>query len=177
MAGSGLAIVMFTDLVGSTLMRERLGDDVADEIGVEHDRIIGDALASTDGRLVKNLGDGALIVFDSSVDAVVVGQHIKIRCTFGADGHVTPRGILHAGSKGGNDLPKGFYLRFQFDNPFLQGLHVFPDPMRACKMCDRIDGHTGLSSKIQPKEIEIYHTWNAKTRKTWNPLKNKANPA
>lgn len=77
MAGSGLAIVMFTDLVGSTLMRERLGDDVADEIGVEHDQIIGDALASTDGRLVKNLGDGALVVFDSSVDAVVAGQRIQ----------------------------------------------------------------------------------------------------
>jgi class 3 adenylate cyclase len=47
---------MFTDLVGSTRMRERLGDDVADEIGVEHDRIIGDSLSSTGGRLVKNLG-------------------------------------------------------------------------------------------------------------------------
>ena len=77
MAGSGLATVMFTDLVGSTRMRERLGDDVADEIGVEHDRIIGDALSSTGGRLVKNLGDGALAVFDSSVDAVVAGQRIQ----------------------------------------------------------------------------------------------------
>jgi class 3 adenylate cyclase len=77
MAGSGLATVMFTDLVGSTRMREQLGDDVADEIGVEHDRIIGDALSSTGGRLVKNLGDGALAVFDSSVDAVVAGQRIQ----------------------------------------------------------------------------------------------------
>lgn len=77
MAGSGLATVMFTDLVGSTRMRERLGDDAADEIGVEHDRIIGDALSSTGGRLVKNLGDGALAVFDSSVDAVVAGQRVQ----------------------------------------------------------------------------------------------------
>jgi class 3 adenylate cyclase/tetratricopeptide (TPR) repeat protein len=77
MAGSGLATVMFTDLVGSTRMRERLGDDAADEIGVEHDRIIEDALSSTGGRLVKNLGDGALAVFDSSVDAVVAGQRIQ----------------------------------------------------------------------------------------------------
>jgi tetratricopeptide (TPR) repeat protein len=58
-------------------MRDRLGDDVADEIGVEHDRIIADALSSTGGRLVKNLGDGALAVFDSSVDAVVAGQRIQ----------------------------------------------------------------------------------------------------
>ena len=77
MAGSGLATIMFTDLVGSTRMRDRLGDDVADEIGVEHDRIIGDALASTGGRLVKNLGDGALAVFDSSVDAVMAGRRIQ----------------------------------------------------------------------------------------------------
>lgn len=77
MATSGLATVLFTDLVGSTRMRDRLGDDVADEIGVEHDRIIGDALASSGGRLVKNLGDGALAVFDSSVDAVVAAQRIQ----------------------------------------------------------------------------------------------------
>ena len=67
---------MFTDLVGSTRMRDRLGDDVADDIGVEHDRIVNDALASTRGRLVKKLGDGVLAVFESSVDAVVAGQRI-----------------------------------------------------------------------------------------------------
>jgi len=77
MAHSGLATVMFTDLVGSTRLREVLGDDDADEVGVEHDRIIGAALSSTGGRLVKNLGDGALAVFDSSVDAVVAGQRIQ----------------------------------------------------------------------------------------------------
>ena len=77
MATSGLATVLFTDVVGSTRLRDRLGDDVADEIGVEHDRIIGNALSSTGGRLVKNLGDGALAVFDSSVDAVVAAQRIQ----------------------------------------------------------------------------------------------------
>ena len=77
MTRSGLATVMFTDLVGSTRLREVVGDDVADEIGAEHDRIVGTALSSTGGRLVKNLGDGALVVFDSSVDAVVAGQRIQ----------------------------------------------------------------------------------------------------
>ena len=68
---------MFTDLVGSTLLSEVVGDDVADEVGVEADRIIGAALSSARGRLIKNLGDGALVVFDSSVDAVVAGQRIQ----------------------------------------------------------------------------------------------------
>lgn len=45
METSGSATVLFTDHVGSTRLRDHLGDDVADEIGVEHDRIIGDALA------------------------------------------------------------------------------------------------------------------------------------
>jgi len=58
-------------------MRIELGDDLADDIGVAHDRIIADALSSTGGRLVKSLGDGALAVFDSSVDAVVAGQRIQ----------------------------------------------------------------------------------------------------
>ncbi len=102
MAGSGLATVMFTDLVGSTRMRDRLGDDAADEIGVEHDSIIGDALSSTGGRLVKNLGDGALAVFDSSVDAVVAGQRIQEGVTLynrqaNADRHIGVRIGINAG--------------------------------------------------------------------------------
>jgi class 3 adenylate cyclase len=40
MAGSGLATVMFTDLVGSTRMRERLGDDAADERDTADSEII-----------------------------------------------------------------------------------------------------------------------------------------
>ena len=49
MATSGLATVLFTDIVGSTRLRDQPGDDVAVEIGAEHDRIIGDTLASSGG--------------------------------------------------------------------------------------------------------------------------------
>lgn len=75
MATSGLATVLFTDLVGSTRLLELLGDDIADEIGIEHDRIVGEALRSASGRLIKNLGDGALAVFNSSVDADLARAH------------------------------------------------------------------------------------------------------
>ncbi len=77
MVESGVATVMFTDLVGSTRMRDELGDDVADVIGASHDEIISDAVGATRGRLVKTLGDGALVVFDSSVDAVTAAQRIQ----------------------------------------------------------------------------------------------------
>jgi class 3 adenylate cyclase len=77
MVESGVATGMFTDLVGSTRMRDELGDAVADAIGASHDQIITDSVAASRGRLVKTLGDGALIVFDSSVDAVAAAQQIQ----------------------------------------------------------------------------------------------------
>lgn len=43
------AIVLFTDLVGSTEMREVLGDDRADELRRQHDRPLRDAIVAADG--------------------------------------------------------------------------------------------------------------------------------
>ena len=40
MVTSGVKTIMFTDLVGSTRMRELRGDDVADRISSEHDAIV-----------------------------------------------------------------------------------------------------------------------------------------
>ncbi len=76
MVGRGVATILFTDQVGSTRLRELIGDDGADKIGREHDRIVADAVTSAGGRIVKNLGDGALVVFDSSVDAITAAQRI-----------------------------------------------------------------------------------------------------
>lgn len=77
MVTSGVKTIMFTDLVGSTRMRDLRGDDVADRISSEHDAIVEAAVSSTGGRIVKRLGDGALVVFYSSVDAVRAAQRIQ----------------------------------------------------------------------------------------------------
>jgi class 3 adenylate cyclase len=52
------AIVLFTDLVGSTELRSRMGEDAAEQIRRAHDGLIADSITANRGRLVKNLGDG-----------------------------------------------------------------------------------------------------------------------
>ena len=66
----GIRTILFTDIVGSTELTQRLGDRAAMEIVDVHDRLVRDALARTGGREVKHLGDGLMAVFVSADDAV-----------------------------------------------------------------------------------------------------------
>lgn len=69
--------VMFTDLVGSTELAQRLGDDVAFELITLHDVIVRAAVAQHDGRVIKHTGDGIMAVFVSPVQAVRAGCQIQ----------------------------------------------------------------------------------------------------
>lgn len=68
--GRSTAIVIFTDLVGSTELRSRLGEDAADELRRDHDRLIARAVEANRGRLVKNLGDGVMATFTGTSQAL-----------------------------------------------------------------------------------------------------------
>ena len=71
MAGStGTATIVFTDLVGSTVLRSGLGERAADELRREHDAALSDAVVAHAGRVVKGAGDGILAAFESASDAV-----------------------------------------------------------------------------------------------------------
>jgi class 3 adenylate cyclase/tetratricopeptide (TPR) repeat protein len=75
---SGTLAVLFTDMVGSTEQRARLGDAAADEVRRMHDRIVEVAARRFGGEVVKGTGDGAMVVFGSAaeaVDAAVAIQH------------------------------------------------------------------------------------------------------
>jgi class 3 adenylate cyclase/tetratricopeptide (TPR) repeat protein len=78
-AGSGrsTAIVLFTDLVGSTELRSGLGEDAAEELRRTHDRLVGDAITASGGRLVKNLGDGVMATFSGASDAVTAAVRVQ----------------------------------------------------------------------------------------------------
>ncbi|HEY4410719.1 MAG TPA: hypothetical protein VGO87_12620, partial [Acidimicrobiia bacterium] len=71
------AIVLFTDVVGSTELRSRLGDDAAEEIRRSHDRLVAEAIEAKRGRLVKNLGDGLMATFAGASDAVAAAVGIQ----------------------------------------------------------------------------------------------------
>ena len=70
MATTGTATVVFTGLVGSTVLRSRLGEQAADALRREHDVLLGDTVAAFRGRVVKGAGDGIMAAFGSASDAV-----------------------------------------------------------------------------------------------------------
>jgi class 3 adenylate cyclase len=64
------AIVLFTDLVGSTELRSRLGEDAAEALRHQHDELVTQAVVGARGTVVKNLGDGMMATFAGATDAV-----------------------------------------------------------------------------------------------------------
>jgi class 3 adenylate cyclase/DNA-binding CsgD family transcriptional regulator len=69
-ASRGTATVLFTDLVGSTDLLARLGDEAFDELRRRHFGTLRDAITRTGGEEIKTLGDGVLAAFGSAADAV-----------------------------------------------------------------------------------------------------------
>lgn len=65
-----LATIVFTDIVDSTAIAERLGDKRWKELLAQHDERMRFALAQHRGRAVKSTGDGFLCLFDGSARAV-----------------------------------------------------------------------------------------------------------
>jgi len=75
--GRGVAVVLFTDLVGSTELRGRLGEEAADELRRQHDRLLTQAVEANHGRVVKGLGDGIMATFGGASDAVAAAVAIQ----------------------------------------------------------------------------------------------------
>ena len=114
MAGSdgvraGTVTVVFTDLAESTVLRQTLGDDLADEVRREHDRLVRDETAEHGGTEIKALGDGFMLVFGAAgaaVSAAVAMQQaverfsqrapvpVRIRAGVSAE-HQTPQAGQH----------------------------------------------------------------------------------
>jgi len=67
---TGIRTVLFTDIVGSTDLTQRLGDEAAMELVKEHDGVVRAAIAAGQGREVKHTGDGIMACFASAVMAM-----------------------------------------------------------------------------------------------------------
>ena len=68
---------MFTDLVGSTEQRARLGDRAADALRREHDAIVRRSTLRFRGHVVKSTGDGSMLAFAAAGDAVAAAIAIQ----------------------------------------------------------------------------------------------------
>lgn len=74
---SGVAIVVFSDLVDSTALLARLGDDRMDSVRRAHVDDVTDAVALNGGRVIKTLGDGVMASFESALGALRAAAAIQ----------------------------------------------------------------------------------------------------
>lgn len=70
MANVEMICLVFTDLVGSTALSSQVGPTAAERLRQEHFGLLRAAVAESDGREIKNLGDGLMVAFDSAAAAV-----------------------------------------------------------------------------------------------------------
>ncbi|MEA2186319.1 MAG: hypothetical protein QOK16_1330 [Solirubrobacteraceae bacterium] len=120
-----LATLMFTDIVESTQRAAELGDERWSALLDEHHRLTSGIVRSFRGRLVKNLGDGAMACFDGPARAVraahavieavdTLGLRLRVgvhtgECEMLADGDVG--GIaVHIGARVADLAPPGDVL-------------------------------------------------------------------
>ena len=77
---TGIVTLLFTDLVGSTELFARLGDDAGDRLRQEHFALLRKAAGEHGGEEVKTLGDGLMVAFGSALAAVscAVGMQRRI---------------------------------------------------------------------------------------------------
>jgi len=73
----GIVTILFTDIVGSTRLRQRLGDDAAQKLFREHNRILRDQIEKHGGFEVKTYGDGFMVAFASVVGALACAMDIQ----------------------------------------------------------------------------------------------------
>jgi class 3 adenylate cyclase/tetratricopeptide (TPR) repeat protein len=67
---ASIATILFTDLVGSTEVMQRVGDESAQHLFEAHHRLLSDAVVATGGSELQWLGDGLMVAFASTADAV-----------------------------------------------------------------------------------------------------------
>lgn len=85
-----MASVVFADLVGSTGIFERLGDETAGHFVTQLTTALARIFEQHNGRVVKTLGDGLFTVFPSESDALTACIAIQRRLT---DRPVYPGGM------------------------------------------------------------------------------------
>lgn len=75
---TGMATVMFTDIVGSTSLAASVGDIRWAKIVGRHFDFVTSEVVRSGGRLVKSLGDGTMSAFDSAAAAMRAAAAIQM---------------------------------------------------------------------------------------------------
>jgi class 3 adenylate cyclase len=90
---SAFRTIVFTDIVGSTELGEKLGDAELHRLVKVHDRLTEVEIHRHHGRVVKNTGDGILASFSDASLAVTFAQ--AVQRAFAAHRQAHPEDPLH----------------------------------------------------------------------------------
>jgi class 3 adenylate cyclase/DNA-binding CsgD family transcriptional regulator/tetratricopeptide (TPR) repeat protein len=131
----GVVAILFTDLVGSTEVLDRLGDDAAEELRRTHFSLLREVLAQTGGTEVKTLGDGLMASFASPVQAVTCA--VGMQQTIAEHNRAEPKRVLQVRI----GLHAGDPVRDEDD---FHGTAV----VVAKRLCDQADGGQILASDL-----------------------------
>jgi len=74
---SGKVCVLFVDICDSTRLYHQLGDGAAHTLAMNCLKIVAHATARNAGKIVKNIGDGAMITFAAVEQAYSAAAHIQ----------------------------------------------------------------------------------------------------
>jgi adenylate cyclase len=132
--GTATVTVLFTDLVESTALMARVGEDRAEALRREHFGLLRDAIDTHGGREIKNLGDGLMVAFDAVTAALACAVDMQQRLDARnrrADEALSIRiGVSH----GEADVAEGDY----FGTPVVE----------ASRLCGNADGGEIFTSEI-----------------------------
>lgn len=78
---TGIRTVLFTDIVESTTVTQRIGDHAAMEMIGFHDTVVRNALTITEGREIKHTGDGIMASFAEVDSALICAARIQTDLT------------------------------------------------------------------------------------------------
>jgi len=132
---SGVRSIMFTDIVGSTEMCSRHGDDAAIHMLGVHDRIVRAAVGANNGREVKHTGDGIMAAFNSAASAV------KTACAI--------QGQLNDHNGAGPDLPVVVRIGISAGEPVEQAADLFGSTVQlAARLCAQAQPGQVLVSNV-----------------------------
>ena len=134
-AAAALSTILFTDVEGSTVLTDRLGDAAAREVLREHERITREALKAHGGSEVKTMGDGFMASFGSATKALECAVAIQ-KAFAEPDTAVIVAARIAAQAQGGEILVSDVVRqlvagkRFLFNDRGEQALKGFEDPVR-----------------------------------------------
>jgi len=132
---SGIRSILFTDIVGSTEMCSRHGDDAAIAMLSVHDRIVRTALGAHNGREVKHTGDGIMAAFNSAANAVKSACRIV--------------GHLNEHNAGGPGYPVEVRIGISAGEPVEQASDLFGSTVQlAARLCAQADPMQVLVSQV-----------------------------